>query len=120
MDEEISHKAPEARTSNRHLTPKSDIYSFGVLLLELLTGKPSLQSSFLAATDLPVWVRSVREENGGGGGEREDERLMMLVDVADSCLKTLPENRPTTWQVLKMIQELKDADLDEADVVESL
>lgn len=105
-DDDSEYRAPETRKSNRRLTPRSDVYAFGVLLLELLTGKPPLQHANLIATDLPSWVRSVREDDGP-----DDERLMMIVGIAAACIRSSPESRPTTWQVLKMIQEVKEADM---------
>lgn len=105
-DDDSEYRAPETRKSNRRLTPRSDVYAFGVLLLELLTGKPPLQHANLIATDLPSWVRSVREDDGA-----DDERLMMIVGIAAACIRSSPESRPTTWQVLKMIQEVKEADM---------
>ncbi|KAG1359041.1 putative inactive receptor kinase [Cocos nucifera] len=108
-EDNSGYRAPETRKSNRRLTPRSDIYAFGVLLLELLTGKFPLQHPVLIATDLPVWVRSVREEG------TDDERLMMIIDIAAACVRSSPESRPTTWQVLKMIQEVKEADTGDND-----
>ncbi|KAK8919021.1 putative inactive receptor kinase [Platanthera zijinensis] len=112
--DDSGYKAPETQKSYRRMTPRSDIYAFGVLLLELLSGKPPPQHHVLAATDLPSWVRSVRDDEGAG-----DERLRMIVDVAAACVQSSPESRPTTWQVLKMIQEVKEADVSGDDGDES-
>ncbi|KAJ3677276.1 hypothetical protein LUZ60_003000 [Juncus effusus] len=101
-----SYRAPEAKTSFKNLTPRSDIYAFGVLLLELLSGKPPLDHQELVSKDLPEWVRAVRAEGEGA----DDERLMMIADIAASCVRSAPDSRPTAWQVLKMIQEVKDAE----------
>ncbi|KAL0441825.1 UNVERIFIED_CONTAM: putative inactive receptor kinase [Sesamum radiatum] len=52
------YRAPEV-TDPRKVSQKADVYSFGVLLLELLTGKAPLEDGL----DLPRWVESVvREE----------------------------------------------------------
>ncbi|GFS46634.1 leucine-rich repeat protein kinase family protein [Actinidia rufa] len=99
-----SHIAPEARKPNHQPASKADVYSFGVLLLELLTGKSPCQHPCLTAEDLIHWVRLAREDEGG-----EDHRLAMLVEVAMACSSASPEQRPTMWQVLKMIQEIKEA-----------
>ncbi|XP_020202441.1 probable inactive receptor kinase At5g67200 [Cajanus cajan] len=99
-----AYKAPEARKSGRRATSKSDVYSFGVLLLELLTGKRPSQHPFLAPTDLQDWVRAMRDDDVS-----EDNRLEMLTEVASICSATSPEQRPAMWQVLKMIQEIKDS-----------
>ncbi|XP_059623917.1 probable inactive receptor kinase At5g67200 [Cornus florida] len=98
------YKAPEIRKSGRRTTAKSDVYAFGILLLELLTGKPPSQHPFLVPSDMPNWVRAMREDDIG-----EDEQLVMLVEVAGICSLTSHEQRPTMWQVLKMIQEMKES-----------
>jgi len=99
-----AYKAPEVRKSNRRVTSKSDVYAFGVLLLELLTGKHPSKHPFLAPTDLQDWVRAMRDDDFS-----EDNRLEMLTEVASICSATSPEQRPAMWQVLKMIQGIKDS-----------
>ncbi|KAF8404982.1 hypothetical protein HHK36_009877 [Tetracentron sinense] len=108
------YRAPETRKSSRLATSKSDVYAFGILLLELLTGKCPSQHPFLVPADIPNWVRSVREEDGD-----EDNRLAMLVEVATGCSLISPEQRPTMWQVLKMIQEIKETVMMEDDEVDA-
>ncbi|KAL6651911.1 hypothetical protein ACP70R_010836 [Stipagrostis hirtigluma subsp. patula] len=100
-----AYRAPENMKSNRMLTPKSDIYAFGILLLELLSGKPPLQHSVLVATNLQNYVQSAREDEGV-----DSDRVSMIVDIAAACVRSSTESRPTAWQVLKMIQEVKEAD----------
>ncbi|KAK6923075.1 Protein kinase domain [Dillenia turbinata] len=112
--EPAGYKAPETRKSHRHATPKSDVYSFGILLLELLTGKPPSQHPYLVPTALPDWVRSVRDDDGG-----EDNRLGMLIEVASVCSLISPEQRPTMWQVLRMIQQIKESVVLEDHVVDA-
>lgn len=100
------YRSPEME-SNQQLTPSSDIYAFGVLLLELLTGKPPLEHPILIASDIPLWVRSVRDN-----GDIE-EPLMTIIDIASACTCASPEFRPATLQVLKMIREVKEAETHE-------
>jgi serine/threonine protein kinase len=99
-----AYKAPEVRKSNRRATSKSDVYAFGVLLLELLTGKHPSKHPFLAPTDLQDWVKAMRDDDFS-----EDNRVEMLTEVASICSATSPEQRPAMWQVLKMIQGIKDS-----------
>ncbi|CAN4082950.1 unnamed protein product [Withania somnifera] len=98
------YKAPEVRKSTRRATPGSDVYAYGILLLELLTGKPPSQHPHLAPPDVPDWVRAMREDDN-----EEDRWLSMLVDLASICSLTSPEQRPTMRQILKMIQDIKDS-----------
>ncbi|KAI9200029.1 hypothetical protein LWI28_001690 [Acer negundo] len=101
----LAYKAPETRDGSQQSTSKSDVYSFGVLLLELLTGKPASQHDLtLEADEMLQWVKSTREDDAA-----EDDRLAMLLEVAMACILTSPEQRPTMWQVLKMLQEIKEA-----------
>ncbi|MBA0754592.1 hypothetical protein Gogos_020667 [Gossypium gossypioides] len=100
----IARKPPEIRNSNHQATSKSDVFTYGVLLLELLSGKPPSQHPLLAPDEMMHWLRSCREDDGG-----DDERLGMLLEVAISCSLSSPEQRPTMWQVLKMLQEIKEA-----------
>ncbi|XP_015935229.1 probable inactive receptor kinase At5g67200 [Arachis duranensis] len=100
-----AYRAPETRNPKHHHqpTPKSDVYSYGVLLMELLTGKSPSEVPFLVPNDMLSWVRSIRDDNGG-----DDSRMDMLLQVATTCSLTSPEQRPTMWQVLKMLQEIKE------------
>ncbi|KAJ6678385.1 PROTEIN KINASE putative-RELATED [Salix viminalis] len=97
-------KAPETRKAHRPASSKSDVYAFGVLLLELLTGKHPSQHPYLVPADMLDWVRTVRDDGSG-----DDNQLGMLTEVASVCSLTSPEQRPAMWQVLKMIQEIKDS-----------
>ncbi|KAL3505131.1 hypothetical protein ACH5RR_034972 [Cinchona calisaya] len=104
-----AYKAPETlKFNNQHhqaTTSKSDVYSFGILLLELLSGKHPSQHPNIMPDDMMNWVKLNRDEENG----EQDSKLEMLLEVAIACSVTSPEQRPTMWQVLKMIQEIKEA-----------
>ncbi|KAL4582244.1 hypothetical protein LXL04_006788 [Taraxacum kok-saghyz] len=107
LDDTIStgYKAPELRKSFHRATTKSDVYAFGVLLLELLSGRPPSQHPHLVPEDMVEWVRAMRENDDVAG----DDRLGMLVEVAGVCSLTSPEQRPVMRHVLKMLQEIKES-----------
>ncbi|GER29956.1 leucine-rich repeat protein kinase family protein [Striga asiatica] len=102
----MAYKAPEMlKFNNREPTTKSDVYSFGILLLELLTGKSPSEHPNVGPHEMAHWMRSTRDEHN------EENRLEMLLEVALACCGPLPEQRPTMWQVLKMVQEIKEVAL---------
>uniref|UniRef100_A0ACD5TCP6 Uncharacterized protein n=1 Tax=Avena sativa TaxID=4498 RepID=A0ACD5TCP6_AVESA len=114
------YRAPEL-VDPRRPTFKSDVYSLGVLFLEILTGKCPASGTAGgvdgtgAALDLPRWVQSVvREEwtaevfdaelaRMGGGAEEE---MVALLQVAMACAATAPEARPEASEVVKTVEEI--------------
>ncbi|KAK4355192.1 hypothetical protein RND71_024163 [Anisodus tanguticus] len=96
------YTAPE-----KTLTEEADAYSFGVILLELLTGKVVEKTGL----DLVKWVKSiVREEWTGEVFDSEVANFEMyafpLLNVALKCVDRLPEERPTMAEVSEIIKEV--------------
>lgn len=86
-----------------------NIYSFGVVLLELLTGKPAISNG----TELAKWVLNNSKQQ-----DRWDDildfnisktsvavrgQMLAILKVALSCVSVSPEARPTMKNVLRMI-----------------
>lgn len=99
--------APEYQRSLR-LTTKCDVYSYGIVLLELLTGKdPSFSRNF----DLITWVKrrmssryeffDVRMRDSGG-----KDSMTAVLNLALECTKTLPNQRPTMDEVVVRLSSL--------------
>ncbi|KAF8010482.1 hypothetical protein BT93_J1194 [Corymbia citriodora subsp. variegata] len=110
----LFYRAPECRDLRRPMTQQADVYSFGVLLLELLTGKTPFQDLVQEhGSDIPRWVRSVREEETESGdepassNEASEEKLLALLNIAMACVSTVPESRPAMREVLKMIRDAR-------------
>ncbi|XP_071693683.1 inactive leucine-rich repeat receptor-like serine/threonine-protein kinase At1g60630 [Rutidosis leptorrhynchoides] len=111
----LFYRAPECRDPRKPLTQQADVYSFGVLLLELLTGKTPFQDLVLEhGSDIPKWVKSVREEETesgdeptSSGNEASEEKLTALLNIAMACISLSPTNRPVMKDVLRMIRETR-------------
>ncbi|KAL8232190.1 hypothetical protein R6Q57_001968 [Mikania cordata] len=101
-----AYKPPESE-QHHEPTMSSDVYAFGVVLLELLTGKCASEHLDSITGNVVEWVKSSREK-GGGGIVVEEKRLDMMAEVAVACRVRSPEQRPTMWQVIKMLQEIKE------------
>ncbi|CAF2064988.1 unnamed protein product [Brassica napus] len=101
---------------------ESDVYSYGVVLLELVTGKRAVDRSLPEETDLVSWVRSVLssyEDDTVGPvvdptlvDELMDAKLreqaILLTDLALQCTDKRPGNRPSMRNVVKELTDVKD------------
>ncbi|KAL5226322.1 hypothetical protein ABZP36_014587 [Zizania latifolia] len=110
------YRAPEV-VDTRRPTFKADVYSLGVLLLELLTGKSPTQASLEGdnTLDLPRWVQSVVREEWTAEvfdvelvrlGASAEEEMVALLQVAMACVATVPDARPDAPDVVRMIEEI--------------
>lgn len=109
------YRAPEV-TDFRKVSQASDIYSFGVFLLELLTGKSPIHAT---GTDevihLVRWVNSVVHEEWTG--EVFDVELLRYPNIEEELVTTLqigmslvdrnPEKRPKMADVVKMLEDVR-------------
>ncbi len=105
-------------TENAYTTTKSkesDVYSYGVVLLELITKKKALDPSFMEDMDIVGWVRSVWS-NAGEIERIVDLSLMdeflhsdimeQVIDVllvALRCTEKEPSKRPTMRDVVRQL-----------------
>ncbi|CAN1180327.1 Probable inactive receptor kinase At1g48480 [Linum perenne] len=108
------YRAPEV-TEPRKVSQKADVYSFGVLLLELLTGKAPTHSLLNEdGVDLPRWVQStVKEEWTSEVFDLEllryqsvEEEMVQMLQLGVDCAAQYPDNRPTMSDVTARIEEI--------------
>ncbi|KAG9444331.1 hypothetical protein H6P81_015671 [Aristolochia fimbriata] len=102
--------APEHLLGERG-TSKSDVYSYGVLLLEMAVRRSPVDREAGNHLDryLPDWVRrnANREpglELGGIAGIAEGEEARKMVMVGLWCVRAEPEDRPSMNEVVKMLE----------------
>ncbi|TXG46268.1 hypothetical protein EZV62_028231 [Acer yangbiense] len=97
--------------SSNRLNEKSDIYSFGVVLLEIITSQPVILTA-LENTHIRKWVNSML--SGGDirsivdpklSGDFEINSAWKAVELALSCTSQSSSERPT---MIEVVMELKD------------
>ncbi|KAK8705969.1 hypothetical protein V6N13_049553 [Hibiscus sabdariffa] len=91
----------------KSLSERGNVFSFGVIQLELLTGKTVEKTR----VDLPKWVGSmVREERTREVFDKDVPRTAMqwafpLLNMALKCVSHSPQDRPTTAEVVLQIHD---------------
>ncbi|KAL2251037.1 UNVERIFIED_CONTAM: Serine/threonine-protein kinase RIPK [Sesamum indicum] len=100
-----------------HLTAASDVYSFGVVLLELLTGRKSVDKSRPhREQNLVEWARPMlknprklsRVMDPRLEGQYPEIGAQNAAALAYQCLSHRPKLRPTMNEVIKVLEPLKD------------
>ncbi|GJT78414.1 probable inactive receptor kinase [Tanacetum coccineum] len=108
------YQAPEVLETKVH-THKSDIYSFGILLLEILTGKKPFQSpSGGEMVDLLVWVQKVVKEEWTTDvfdvelmrSHTPETEMIKMLQIALTCVVKVPDKRPSITEVVGRIEDI--------------
>ncbi|TVU33674.1 hypothetical protein EJB05_25507, partial [Eragrostis curvula] len=95
---------------------KSDIYSYGVVLMELITGRRAVEAEFGEGQDIVGWVRdkirsnTVEEyldPNVGGRCAHVREEMLLVLRIAVLCTARAPRDRPSMRDVITMLGEAK-------------
>ncbi|XWS11678.1 hypothetical protein CRYUN_Cryun37aG0019800 [Craigia yunnanensis] len=95
-------------------TLRGDMYSFGVVMLELLTGKrPVDMSRPKTSRELVAWVQKMRSEGKQDEvfdpllkGKGSDEEMLQVLDVACLCINQNPFKRPTIKEVVDWLKNV--------------
>jgi serine/threonine protein kinase len=108
------YAAPEQWNTGQPVIYKCDVYSFGMLLFEILGRRRNLQLDIMAESQqwFPKWVwqkfeegelEMILDECGIGDGEVRNKAVRMC-KVAMWCVQYQPEARPTMSGVIRMLE----------------
>jgi serine/threonine protein kinase len=104
-----SYHAPESLRSLKP-TPKWDVYSFGVILLELLTGKVIVLDDLSQGNGLLVEDknRALRMADVAirADVEGKEEVLLALFKLGYSCVSPIPNKRPPMKEVQQVLEKV--------------
>lgn len=103
------------------ITEKCDIYSYGVVLLELLTGKTPVQPIDQGG-DLVTWVKNYMRDHSMSSGMLDHrlnlqdqamvDHMLTVLKVALMCTSLSPFQRPSMREVVLMLLESTEPDED--------
>ncbi|EPS57687.1 hypothetical protein M569_17130, partial [Genlisea aurea] len=87
---------------------KTDVFAFGVLLLELITGRRAVDSS---RRSLVMWAKPFLEKNDASeimdprlGGCYDASEMERVVSTASACIRHLPHVRPDMERVVRLLR----------------
>ncbi|NP_001313795.1 BRASSINOSTEROID INSENSITIVE 1-associated receptor kinase 1-like precursor [Gossypium hirsutum] len=109
----IGHIAPEYLSTGKS-SEKTDVYGYGVMLLELITGQRAFDVARLANDDdvmLLDWVKGLLKDrrletlvDADLQGNYIDHEVEQLIQVALGCTQGTPMERPKMSEVVRMLE----------------
>ena len=119
--EMVSYKSPDYQHQHK-ISKKTDIWSYGCLLLELLTGKISAHSApeGIQGVELCHWVhRAVREEWTAEVFDAEITEdksawkgMVRLMEIGLWCIEISPDKRPEMGEVVRELEGILASNFD--------
>ena len=111
----LGYRAPEL-SKLKKASAKTDVYSLGVIILELLTGKSPADTT--NGMDLPQWVGSIVKEEWtsevfdlelmrDAATGPEGNELMDTLKLALQCVEASPSARPEAREVLRQLEDIR-------------
>ncbi|KAL5568384.1 hypothetical protein UlMin_024959 [Ulmus minor] len=111
----IGYLAPEYAECGK-VSTKADVYAFGVILLQLITGRKTNDKS-LEGKSLVGWARPLLKDRNYPGlidprieDSHDVHQLFWMVQVATRCLAKDPYKRLTMDKVMEVLELLKNSD----------
>ncbi|KAL1107051.1 hypothetical protein V6Z11_D03G015500, partial [Gossypium hirsutum] len=120
----FGYLAPEYASTGK-LTEKSDVFSFGIMLLELITGKPPVDLTNKMEDTLVDWARPLLDRALATGnhdelidprleGNYDHDEMQRMVACASASIRHSAKRRPKMSQIVRALQG--DAALDDLNV----
>ncbi|KAG5241580.1 hypothetical protein OIU85_008738 [Salix viminalis] len=110
------YAAPEYIATG-HLYVKSDVYGFGVVLLEMLTGQRALDTKRPSGQqNLIEWLRPLLSQkkklkttimDARIEGQYSSKAMVQAAQLTLRCLEADPRNRPSMKEVLEVLEQIE-------------
>lgn len=95
------------------VTEKCDVYSFGVLVLEVVIGKHprDLLQDFSPSMEQHILVKEIIDQRPAAPTTTEEESISLIIKVAFSCMEASPQARPTMQQAYRTLTQQNNCSL---------
>lgn len=100
-----------------NITEKSDVYSYGVVLLEILTGRTAVQPQTAEGKHIVEWVKKkmssyepamkVLDSKLQGLSDQMVQEMLQTLGIAMFCVNSSPGERSTMKEVVALLMEVK-------------
>ncbi|KAL5208724.1 hypothetical protein ABZP36_033159 [Zizania latifolia] len=108
----MGHIAPEYLSTGKS-SERTDVFGYGITLLELVTGQRAIDFSRLEEEDDVLLLDHVKKLQRGQLGSIVDgnlnqnydnEEVEMMIQIALLCTQSSPEDRPSMSEVVRMLE----------------
>ncbi|XVF65437.1 hypothetical protein PTKIN_Ptkin09bG0249000 [Pterospermum kingtungense] len=109
----LGYVAPELACQSLRVNEKCDIYGFGVLILELVTGRKPVEYGEDNVVILSDHVRVLLEQGNvldcvdQSMGDYPEDEVLPVLKLALVCTSQIPSSRPSMAEVVQILQVIK-------------
>ncbi|PON60178.1 Mitogen-activated protein kinase kinase kinase [Parasponia andersonii] len=109
----LGYVAPELACRSLRVNEKCDVYGFGVLILELVTGRRPVEYGEDNVVILSDHARVLLEEGNvlecvdGSMGDYPEDEVLPVLKLALVCTSQVPSSRPSMAEVVQILQVIK-------------
>ncbi|KAH7682565.1 Glycerophosphodiester phosphodiesterase protein [Dioscorea alata] len=92
------------------VSSKSDVYSYGMMVLEMVGGRKNLKASADRTSEIyfPHWIYEHKDQDGDlqqyGVTTETEEIAKKMILIGLWCIQTRPEDRPSMNKVVEMLE----------------